>query len=98
MKEMPDSDGKIRITDLISKFHSPQTHFDLCSKTCEQQLVCQLVREALVIQKDLASKIGEFFPIFKGASAFPVGSIVVGTRIGKIPDELDTSVALSRDF
>ena len=96
IEDLVESGYKISIPDLITKFHAPPIHLNLCNTKCKQQLVCQLLREAVVIQKDLISKIGELFPVFRGSTAWPVGSILEGTRIGSI--ELDTSVALTRQM
>ena len=95
-------EGKIQIKYLIgqSSCHSlqaPPVHFYRCDDPCRQRNICKALREALKIQRDLLRLLGEQFPVFKNGTAWPVGSLVEGTRLGQAV-ELDTNVALDKKY
>ena len=85
------SGGKILINKPAPKNVHPE---------CKQRKVCICFREALLIQKDILKKIGDLgglYTVFKGATTWPVGSILETSRIG-FADEMDSNVSLREDW
>ena len=79
-EEILDEDNTVSVENLIKHLKAPTVHLDICRKDCKKSLVCQMIREALKVQQDILEKMGERHDIFKGATAWPVGSIVEDSR------------------